>query len=611
MSVQFLLDLIDKTSGPALAATSALAKVEAKMKAIQASTGIDLSKLFRGSTGPQRNDMGQFVASAKEGTEGLSGGALGATAALGGLATAMAVVAVAGIGLVGAGASYAAEMAGFRGNAEFAFRYIAGSQEKAGEILTMADELARAMGAKTTDVTESIRELMGGGFDAEQAKAITAAVGDVKAMNPKANVEAIATQLAQMKGAGKVLAEDLKPLLNAGVNDDIFYQVLREMTGEKDQAKLKKLMETGKVTSEQGINAILETVKRMGGGGALGSVAADKAATSVSGAIANAKAMFERLFIAINSGAAGGVLLKMAHMAASLFDPAQPGGKRLLDLLNQIAAAAGAWLGQLDLAAIVQGMLMLAGAAGRVVEFIAPLGQGLFQGLSEAGRMVMEVVAAASGTDAAAGSSAQLAEALRMVGMAVGYVVVGVATAGALVGWFAAQIARVATFVMGAAGAIGVALVDGIGGGIEGAWAKLLERLSTLTGLLPEAVRKVLGIASPSRVMMELGGYTTEGFNAGLQRGPQPAETMAQMMTPPPAPAGPLAPSPVLPGMVAGAAFAAGGAAPQINLSISVDATGRPDAEEVAALTAAAGETMLTRIFERLALESGAGALAP
>lgn len=607
MSVQFLLDLIDKTSGPALAAAGALAKVEGKLKSIQSATGIDFGKFFKGDTGAQRQGLGQVAAGARESSDAIAAGSLKASAALQALDLALSAVG-AGFSLAAAGASYAADMAAFRGQAEFAFKYITGSQEKAGEVLTMADELARALGARSTEVTESIRELMAGGFDTAQAKAITAAVADVRAMNPKANIEAIATQLAQMKGAGRVLAEDLKPLLNAGINDDIFYQVLREMTGQQDQAKLKKMMETGKVSSEQGINAILETVRRMGGGGALGAVAAEKAGTSVAGAIDNAKAMFERLFIAINSGAVGKVLIQLAGQVANLFDPAQPGGQRLLALFDRIAAAAGDWLGRIDMVSLIEGVMMLAGAFGTVVDVIAPLGQGLLLGLSDAGRMVMEIVQSASGSSGAADSSLKLADAMRAIGQAAGYVIVGLATVGAMAGWLVAQVARIATFIFGAAGAIGVALVDGIGGGLESAWGKLLERLSTLTSLLPEAVRKVLGIASPSRVMMELGGYTTEGFTAGLRQGPQPADAMAAMMQPPPPPAGPAAPRPVLPDLIA---TARGGGATTVNVNVNVDATGRPDASDVARQTATETEATVIRLFERLALESGAGALAP
>lgn len=608
MSVQFALSLLDKTSAPALAAASALARVEQKLKALQGATGIDLGKLFKGDTARQRDEMGRFVAGQKEATSGMASGATAATGAMGALAAAMGVVAVASLGLVAAGANYAAEMAGFRGQAEFAFKYITGSQEKAGEVLTMADELARAMGARTTDITESIRELMAGGFDSAQAKAITAAVADVKAMNPKANIEAIATQLAQMKGAGRVLAEDLKPLLNAGINDDIFYQVLREMTGEQDQVKLKKLMESGKVSSEQGINAILETVRRQGGGDALGSVAAAKATTSVAGAVDNAKAMFERLFLAINSGAAGGALLRVANMAANLFDPAQPGGQRLLSLFDRMAATAGDWLAAIDVNAVIDGLTMLVSVGESVMDVLAPLGRGLFQGLGEAASTVMEVVNAASGSGSAASGTQQLAEAMKMIGLAAGYIIVGVAAAAGALTWLVVQVGRIATFIVGAAGAIGVAIVDGIGGGIDAAKAGLVARLTALAALLPETVRKLLGIKSPSRVMMELGGYTAEGFNVGLAKAKQPADAMAAMVEPPKAPVI-NAPAVRLPGTTATGASAAGPVT--INLNVSVDATGRPDADDVAKMAVSRAEEMLVRTFERLSLESGAGALAP
>lgn len=594
MSVKFVLALLDQTSGPARAAGRALAAVEGKLRALQAAAGVDLGKKVKGSTAQPRDELGRFKAASKDSTSGLASGALGATSAMAGLAAAIGVAAVAGLGLAAAGASYAADMAGFKGQAEFAFKYITGSQQKAGEVMTMADELARSMGVKTTDVTESIRELMAGGFTADMAKGITAATADVRAMNPKANVEAIATQIAQMKGAGRVLSDDLKPILNAGVNDDIFYQVLREMTGQKDQTKLKKMMDDGKVSADQGIAAILETVKRQGGGGALGAVAADKARTSVAGAIENTKAMFERLFIAINSGAASQAIIAIAGKLANLFDPAQPSGKRLLATLDKIAGMVGRLFERVDLDLLIGGLMLAVDAVDTVVTAFAPLGEGLFAGLSEAGGMVLEVLSAVMGSSGAASSSKDLAESLRMVGTAIGYVVVGIGVVVAMAGWLAVQIGRVAAFVGAAAGAIGVALVDGIGGGLDAAWQGLVTRLGKLTSLLPDVVRKVLGIASPSKVMMQLGGYTAEGFALGVERGAATPGDMAGMLA-----------APAALGALPGGA-AVGGAAPSIALTIQVDASGRDDAQEIAALAASRGREMLVSVFERMALTSGA-----
>jgi tape measure domain-containing protein len=595
MSVKFALALLDMTSGPARAAGRALAAVEGKLRALQAAAGVDIGKKVKGSTSQPRDELARLKAAGQDGTSGLAGGALGATSAMAGLAAAIGVAAVAGLGLAAAGASYAADMAGFKGQAAVAFKFITGSQQKAGEVMTMADELARSMGAKTTDVTESIRELMAGGFGADQAKGITAAVADIRAMNPKANIEAIATQIAQMKGAGRVLAEDLKPLLNAGINDDIFYQVLREMTGQKDQVKLKKMMESGKVSSDQGIAAILETVKRMGGGGPLGAVAAEKASTSVAGAIENTKAMFERLFIAINSGAASKSLIAIAGRLANLFDPAQPSGQRLLATLDKIAGMVGRMFERLDLEMLIGGLFLVVGAVDSVITALSPLGEGLLAGLGEAGNLVLEVLSAVMGSGGAAGSSKDLAEALRMVGTAIGYVVVGIGVVVAMAGWLAVQIARVAAFVGAAAGAIGIALVDGIGGGLDAAWQGLVTRLGKLTSLLPDVVRKVLGIASPSKVMMQLGGYTAEGFALGVERGAATPGDMAGMLT-----------APAALGALPGGAEAGGGAAPSIALTIQVDASGRDDAQEIAALAASRGREMLVSVFERMALTSGA-----
>jgi TP901 family phage tail tape measure protein len=55
-------------------------------------------------------------------------------------------------------------------------------------------------------------------------------------------------------------------------------------------------------------------------------------------------------------------------------------------------------------------------------------------------------------------------------------------------------------------------LVNGIGGMIGTVKAKVAE----ISNLIPDGVKKFLHIKSPSRVMMELGGYTGEGFAIGM-----------------------------------------------------------------------------------------------
>jgi phage-related protein len=63
---------------------------------------------------------------------------------------------------------------------------------------------------------------------------------------------------------------------------------------------------------------------------------------------------------------------------------------------------------------------------------------------------------------------------------------------------------------------IGHNLISGLWNGIKAKFDSVVEGVKSLAAKLPKAVKKVLGIASPSKVMFELGGYTTEGFIEGI-----------------------------------------------------------------------------------------------
>ena len=64
-------------------------------------------------------------------------------------------------------------------------------------------------------------------------------------------------------------------------------------------------------------------------------------------------------------------------------------------------------------------------------------------------------------------------------------------------------------------GALGESILDGIKAGIEGAWNNLKEWFSGLFDDLIGIAKKILGIASPSKVFKKLGKWTAEGFGIG------------------------------------------------------------------------------------------------
>ena len=65
-------------------------------------------------------------------------------------------------------------------------------------------------------------------------------------------------------------------------------------------------------------------------------------------------------------------------------------------------------------------------------------------------------------------------------------------------------------------GEIGRNILDGLKNGIKNAWKNLKEWFSGLFDDLIGIAKKILGIASPSKVFKKIGGFTAEGFGAGF-----------------------------------------------------------------------------------------------
>lgn len=632
-AVEFILSLKDKLTGPSRAAKASLDSVKTSLKSVDTASrqvarasGLGSQQLYRygaiTKTAGQMSDVLGRVLGAKTAVgfarshasatafagrlptmnsmvESLGAGAASLGPMLLGVGAALLAVGAGGAGLVAAGAKYASEMAGFKENTLFAYKYILGGSDKASMMFKEADDLARAIGGHTTKTGESMRELMGGGFSQTQSKDITAAIADVGALSPTADTGAISAQLAQMKGAGRVLAEDLKPLLNAGLNDDIFYQVLREMTGKTDQKDLKKMLEQGKVSADQGIDAILETVNRMGGSKGLGSIAAARANETMGGQVTAAKAMFERLFMSISSGPAGSAMGSLAKQVTAFLDPKGDSGQRILSVLNSMAAAAGTVLASLSGGALGS---FLTGLLG-YFEALRPIASAFF---SSFGTGVMAAVTAVRQVTGAMGGASSMS--LDMVGIAkalgsafawvavaigavigviaavagvIGLVVVGIGTGLVdFVGWLAETAAKLVAFSDAAPGIAGqfiAGLVLGIKDGIVDVVGAMVE----MGRAAISAVKGTFVVKSPSRVMMEVGGYVAEGFAQGVDGGaPQASAAVANM---------------VAPSAVRSFGGAGGGSASvgDINITINGVEGGESAAEEMAARVSDALRTIL------------------
>jgi len=78
---------------------------------------------------------------------------------------------------------------------------------------------------------------------------------------------------------------------------------------------------------------------------------------------------------------------------------------------------------------------------------------------------------------------------------------------------------------------IGDALIEGIKSGLESAWEGLKAKVNEVIGRLPAAVRKFLGISSPSKVFMEIGSDIIAGLAQGIEaEGPEAVSAIANVL---------------------------------------------------------------------------------
>lgn len=644
-AVEFILSLKNKVTGPARAAKASLDGVKKSLETVNTASrtvarasGLGAGQLYRYGTTSKR--AGQFadvlgrvlgtktaVGFARSHTSAtafagrlptvssmvgsLTSGAASLGPILLGVGAALLAAGAGGVGLVAAGAKYAGEMASFKENTLFAFKYITGSEDKAQMMFDMSQQMARVTGGSTTQIAESVRELMAGGFDATTAKNLTLAMADVKAMNPATDTSTIAAQIAQMKGAGRVLAEDLKPLLNAGVNDDIFYQVLREMTGKTDQKDLKKMLEQGKVSADTGIAAIQETINRMGGNKGLGSVAAARAKETVGGQVDAMKGSIERLFMGIESGPAGSAIGRIATQIGNMLDPQSASGQKTLALMNQMATMAGRVLDSLDGGTLGQMM----GGIQSIFETMMPIAMGFWDGLSSGvGEAVTAVRAIMSALPGTSGMTLDLVGIAKALGTAFAFVAVGIgsvvaiigglvagislvifgigAAAVDLVGWLAESLAHLVAWASEGAG-VAKDFIAGLVGGIVSGAVSVVDAMKNMGKSAIDAVKETFRIKSPSRVMMEVGGYVAEGFTQGVDAGaPDASAAVAGIVSP-------TALGSLGAGASAGAGFSVGGITVNVNGSVGGDAEG------VAAAVREEIEEAMRVIFQRYAGELG------
>lgn len=101
--------------------------------------------------------------------------------------------------------------------------------------------------------------------------------------------------------------------------------------------------------------------------------------------------------------------------------------------------------------------------------------------------------------------------------------------------WLVSKVHEAIDFLSGLSlSAIGAALIQGLADGITGGGAAILSSITGVVGGAIDGARKLLGIASPSKVFAEIGANTAAGMAGGVEGGSGNVQGALESMVAPP-----------------------------------------------------------------------------
>lgn len=171
-------------------------------------------------------------------------------------------LAVAGAGAVAGGA--AIKLAADYEQTEIAFTTLLGSGAKAKAFLADMRDFAAKTPFQFTDLTKAATKMLAFGFAAKDVRPMLTSVGDAVAAlgGGSEMVERVTTALGQLKAKGKVSAEEMMQLTEAGIPA---WDMLAKKIGV-DVPTAMKMSEKGAIDSETAIAAILGGMNKRYGG---------------------------------------------------------------------------------------------------------------------------------------------------------------------------------------------------------------------------------------------------------------------------------------------------------------------------------------------------------
>lgn len=522
--IRFAFEILDRVSGPARKMSKSVEMFDKSLGGSVKSVGLfermtkgamsGLSKAAGMASDGARRSFGEM----RSGLSWLAGGTVDLAATMTKALAAAAITAAAFVG------KSAVDALRFKQDTGFALRFTLGSAKAAEQTMGDIVRIANILGTSSQEATGAFRALNKAGFDTRESEILLQLAADLKVLNNGREVamNAITEPLQAIKSGGSLNIDSFKFLEEAGVSRKQLYEKLAASLGvvaDKNASVTKARVDKALAAIPRGQKAMEELTRlSLGALGEkeLGQIAQEFQDTTVTGAIDKIKSRWENLMMSVEGGEVGKSLVRILESISTAIDPGTESGKKLLATLNSVASAAADAFGKFDVNATVAAVTAMTAAVQGAIEPIRNLGRGFMSGFGEAKTTVTELVGAFGGLG---GSIMPSADAIKTIGKALGYFVVGVGAALGAIVFLEVKLAQLAVALFKPAVRIGAAIIEGIASGLASAKEKLTSILESITDAIPESVRKILKIESPSKVMRQLGAYTVEGFAQGVDGG--------------------------------------------------------------------------------------------
>ena len=541
-------DLVITLSGKDVSASDAMRKLAlvSKRAAIESSQAFDdmgrrINQTARSSSEGFQSGFGGSLASwAQSGLAGILGGVAASVTS-----TVTRIASDAGQAILTQLKTSVVDYNSTLENATIGFTSMLGSGEKASKFLNQLQDFGLKTPFQTDQLIQLSQQMMGYGVAAKNVLPYLTAIGDATAAAGRTDAlpEAVLA-FEQMAARGRVDLSDMNQLTAAGV------PALKILAAQYHTTSggILEMINSGKLMSSDALPKLISGIEKGTSSTAKLGGMMQKQSTTFKGAMSNISdslnrslgTAFQPVFKIMERGAntiqkftsskafttwanntgrvvgramdqIGGALQKVfadPKVQASIGRLGTSIGKAF----NAIGPAVAKILpnlvkfGQDALPAIID-------AIGGVVDKIPTLlkwWERLSSGLAKAGPAIAGVIRFLSDLG---GTAFNVSAAIgNFVGTALGafgrFLSGGKERLGALVSF--------AKGLPGQFGTIGGQIVSGFIGGITGTWGGVMATVQGLVNQIPLAVRKLLGIASPSKVFKQIGAWVGEGLHQGL-----------------------------------------------------------------------------------------------